>query len=323
MPEPHFPINPIRQKLYDRRELFAGFEYNDPLSVFDTLDFKVYRDYIDQGGVVPDSYYAGMMRSLHDYSIWHLVQKISDDPKNKIIAVMGGHKLARSKNTSYEKVAKIAWHLTRNGFICTSGGGPGAMEATHLGAHFSAYDIKDLEAAIEYLSKNPELPENLGNIYVDGKIDEEITEKLFYYLKPAYELLEKYPEGGYSFSVPTWHYGHEPATPFATEIAKYFQNSIREEGLLAIAHNGVIFSPGKAGTVQEIFQDACQNYYRSFKYFSPMVFMDMNYWENSLPVKNVLDNLFTSEENRKYLLYSDDMEEMISFLKQFKPDFDS
>ena len=50
---------------------------------------------------------------------------------------------------------------------------------------------------------------------------------------------------------------------FATDIAKYFENSLREEGLLALALAGVVFARGNAGTVQEIFQDACQNYYRA------------------------------------------------------------
>jgi predicted Rossmann-fold nucleotide-binding protein len=63
-------------------------------------------------------------------------------------------------------------------------------------------------------------------------------------------------------------------TPFATHIAKYFANSVREEGLLAIAKGGVIFTPGSAGTMQEIFQDLAQNHYQSFGVSSPMVFMD-------------------------------------------------
>ena len=34
-------------------------------------------------------------------------------------------------------------------------------------------------------------------------------------------------DGG--LGIPTWLYGHEPTTPFARVIAKYFQNSIREK----------------------------------------------------------------------------------------------
>ncbi len=88
------------------------------------------------------------------------------------------------------------------------------------------------------------------------------------------------PTRGRSLSIPTWFYGHEPPNPFASDIAKYFENSVREEGLLALATHGVVFAPGNAGTVQEIFQDACQNYYRTHTtYASPMVLLGREYWD--------------------------------------------
>ena len=46
--------------------------------------------------------------------------------------------------------------------------------------------------------------------------------------------------------------------------------------LLAHAQSGIVYVKGGAGTVQEIFQDAAQNYYTSFKYFSPMVFFSLD-----------------------------------------------
>ncbi len=78
------------------------------------------------------------------------------------------------------------------------------------------------------------------------------------------KIIDKYPltandyEKCKSIGIPTWLYGHEPPAPFATHIAKYFANSVREDGLLTIAKHGVIFAPGSAGTTQEIFQDATQ-----------------------------------------------------------------
>jgi hypothetical protein len=52
----------------------------------------------------------------------------------------------------------------------------------------------------------------------------------------------------------------EPPSPFPTDIGKYFQNSVREDGLLAVAKHGIIFAQGKAGTLQEdLFEDAAQN----------------------------------------------------------------
>ncbi len=64
-----------------------------------------------------------------------------------------------------------------------------------------------------------------------------------------------------TLGVPTWFYGHEPPNLFATAIAKYFRNATREAILLQICDAGIVFLPGAGGTVQEIFQDACENYY--------------------------------------------------------------
>ena len=35
-------------------------------------------------------------------------------------------------------------------------------------------------------------------------------------------------------------------------MAKYFSNSLREDGLLAIATHGVVYAPGSAGTTQDV-----------------------------------------------------------------------
>ena len=64
-----------------------------------------------------------------------------------------------------------------------------------------------------------------------------------------------------SLGIPTWFYGHEPPNVFATAIAKYFRNATREAILLQVCDAGIVFLPGAGGTVQEIFQDACENYY--------------------------------------------------------------
>jgi predicted Rossmann-fold nucleotide-binding protein len=109
------------------------------------------------------------------------------------------------------------------------------------------------------------------------------------------ELAQESEEGaGVSVGIPTWLYGHEPATPFATEHAKYFENSVREEGLLTLAIYGAIYAPGSSGTLQEIFEDANQNFYGPpDEGMSPMVFLDIDgYWTKQLPVIDVLRSLF-------------------------------
>jgi len=99
-----------------------------------------------------------------------------------------------------------------------------------------------------------------------------------------------------SLGIPTWLFGHEPPTAFATCIAKYFANSVREEGLLAIAKAGVVFTPGSAGTIQEIFQDATQNHYRSYGEPSPMVVFGVDYWIHDKPVYPLLTQLAEGQD---------------------------
>ena len=121
-----------------------------------------------------------------------------------------------------------------------------------------------------------------------------------------------------SLGVPTWLYGHEPATPFATHIAKYFDNSIREDGILTIAKGGIIYSPGSAGTLQEIFQDAVQNHYLSFGYASPMVFLDSDYWTKQIPVYPLLEELLAKGRYKNLLLsIADEEDDIVAEIKKF------
>jgi hypothetical protein len=105
------------------------------------------------------------------------------------------------------------------------------------------------------------------------------------WLKPAWAArmrIDQEPLGEASkresVGIPTWYYGHEPPNVFATHIAKYFANSVREEGILGVALRGIVYIEGNGGTVQEIFQDACQNYYGYSGYRSPMVLLGTDYW---------------------------------------------
>ena len=317
MPTIDFPVNPIRKDLYSWTELYSNFDKDNEDSLVDTLDFMAYFDFKKNGGSFPNTYFNGMMRSLHDFSIWNGVLNITKD--RMVIAIMGGHEMERDPEGPYAKIAKISFLLTQKGYLLTSGGGPGAMEATHLGAYFSNYSQKDLDEAINILSLKPKLPKDLSNLIKDNVINKKILKELHDWIRPTFEIIEKYSNGGESLSLPTWLYGYEPTSPFAMHIAKYFQNSIREDGLLAIAKYGVIYTEGKAGTIQEIFQDATQNYYISFDCFSPMVFFDQEYWTKKYPVKIVLDNLFLVDDNKKYLKYTDNVDEVVNFLCAFRP----
>jgi predicted Rossmann-fold nucleotide-binding protein len=96
-------------------------------------------------------------------------------------------------------------------------------------------------------------------------------------MRAADEVREHFAPGGESLAIPTWVIRGEPISQFASHIAKYFSNSIREAGMLAVATAGIVFAPGGAGTMQEIFQDAAQNAYRTYGR-SPMAFLDTRHY---------------------------------------------
>jgi predicted Rossmann-fold nucleotide-binding protein len=319
----NLPFRPIRGGLYTPEELLAGFDPADPAGYTTMRDFQIYRYFVANGRAAPTDPLTSMMESLHDNAV---NQALMDFLKGRrVVAIMGGHQ-ERRDDPDYAAVARLARALARHGFLMASGGGPGAMEATHVGALLANEPDEALDAALALLATEPALPEAAGNVVgPKGEIDAAIAEALYRWLLPAYRLRHGVARHGESLAVPTWHYGHEPTSPLATHIAKYFQNSIREDGLLAIATHGIVYSPGKAGTLQEVFQDAAQNFYHLFgDCFSPMVFYGVGFWTDTLPVKPLLDALFRLDparlaEYEELVRFTDDVEEIVAFLAAKEP----
>ena len=316
MPGLNLPYHPIRSQLYTPEELFAGYDPGDPASWRKTPDFAVYRHFLQQGGVHPRDPYAGMTQALHDQSITRAVWNLAED--RRVAAIMGGHRMQRGSK-AYRETAALARRLTRSGMLVCTGGGPGAMEAAHLGAALAPAADSELEGALAQLTRCPEVPVIEKMISPEGEVNLTMAEAAHRWFRPAWEIAAFLEAPGESLAVPTWHYGHEPSTPFATRIAKYFQNSIREAGLLALAKQGIIFTEGKAGTIQEIFQDSNQNYYRTFEHFSPMVLLGVRYWTEQHPVAAVLESLFSPEDFRRYVLITDEVDQAAAFLENFQP----
>jgi predicted Rossmann-fold nucleotide-binding protein len=318
------PFKPIRGSLYDSRELLEGFDPARPQSLTRVPDFQTYRYFVMKGRAAPADAVAGMMEALHDNSILEaMLEFLARHPK--IAAIMGGHDEPRGSPT-YRQVAAISRKLSAKGYLMASGGGPGAMEATHLGALLSGASQAEVERVITRLARRAaRLPESLAVINNRGVPNRRLVARLHAWVLPAYELLGELAQGGRpSLGVPTWYYGHEPLTPLATRIAKYFQNSIREDVLLALATNGIIFTRGKAGTLQEVFQSANKNYYLSgTEPFAPMVFFDRTYWTEELPVYWLLRNLFVNngrgDNFRRHVLFTDDVDEAVDFVAGLKP----
>lgn len=293
-PRPGLAFNPYRTRVYRPEDLFDAFDPDDPGSYRRCLDWSAYVAAMDEATrrrradlTLVDE----LMFRLHDFSQEDaLLDVLRPDPRDRttwrrVVAIMGGHDLDRAETQSpvsgaagghdapYMQIALMARELTLRGYLVATGGGPGAMEAANLGARFAPLPVAELRRAVRDLAAVPRI------IQPDPRVPRWNSGE---WLAPAWRCLARLPAGlprGESLGIPTWFYGHEPPNPFATHIAKYFENSLREEGLLAIATHGVIFARGNAGTVQEIFQDACQTYYGTYGPPAPMILLGSSYWD--------------------------------------------
>ncbi|MCD8266910.1 MAG: hypothetical protein LUC33_07140, partial [Prevotellaceae bacterium] len=291
----------FQSTLYTAETLYEGYQQGKPETIKTCYDGLVYRHYLEKGKRATDVKET-LARTLHDHSISSALHEfLSPYREEDIVGVMGGHGISRLAR-QYEDIALISKRLTEQGKLMISGGGPGAMEATHLGALMAGRSEGELRDALAILRTAPEFTDPL-------------------WLDTAFKVRQLYPQHTFeSVGIPTWLYGHEPATPLATRIAKYFDNSIREDGILTLACGGVIYTPGSAGTLQEIFQDAVQNHYLSYGYASPMVFYSRQYWLDEVPVYPLIQELISKGKYLNLLTsLSDRVDDICHSILTFTP----
>ncbi|GGT29390.1 hypothetical protein GCM10010254_57540 [Streptomyces chromofuscus] len=77
--------------------------------------------------------------------------------------------------------------------------------------------------------------------------------------------------------------GAMEAANLGTYAAKYFDNATRGDGLLARCTSGVVFLPGAAGTVQEMFDNATPSCYESRGEPTPMVLVNRRALDGPAP----------------------------------------
>lgn len=304
------PYDPYRAHLYRVPELMAGFDAHQPGSFFGrSLDGQIYTRFqkYREADDTPTPILEALAQRLHDHAIddalYELLLEYDD-----VVAIMGGHRMVRGER-KYRELAWMGRELTRGGMLVATGGGPGAMEAANLGAWLAPHDDDALDRAIELLEPSP-------------GFDDDPEAYIGYGYRVLHELVNAETpndHGATTLAIPTWFYGHEPTNVFATHIAKYFANSIREDGLVGIANRGIVFAPGRAGTVQEIFQDATQNYYGTCKVISPMVLFGDRYWSDELPVVDALHRLGEGKPMGALLRIEDDPETIVRFLQETEP----
>jgi len=272
---PDSPVDPYRSRLYSARELYGDGPY------VASLDARTYA--WTQAQHDRDSALAA---TLHDHAI---DTALSDwTVGRRVVGVMGGHALKRGE-PAYAEAARLGLLLGRHHSVAT-GGGPGAMEAANLGATLSESPDR-LEAAPGGLAVVPDYRPDVGAWAARG-----------------FEVLEGLPRSE-TLGIPTWHYGHEPPNVCATSLAKYVRNAEREAVLLEICEAGIVFLPGAAGTVQEVFQDACENYYADPSSVAPMVLVDRRHWTETLPVWPLLEALAAGRPMASHVHLVDDLDE--------------
>ena len=282
------PYNPYRGSLYTPDELRSN-----------GLDTAIYEHQVVWRNSPPPPILEALAQRIHDHAIDNaLTSFLRNHPK--VVAIMGGHSLTRDDDR-YRTVAIIARQLTRTGHLVVTGGGPGAMEAGNLGAWLAPQPDDALDEALSSMARAVDYTTQV-------------------YLDASRSVVERYSTGAESLAIPTWFYGHEPTNDFATAVAKYFSNSLREDGLLAIATHGVVYTPGAAGTIQEVFMDATQNHYNVFGVLSPMVFVDAAYWaDDRLGAPKLLRQLADGRPYADLIAVLDSPEDVVAFIESHPP----
>jgi predicted Rossmann-fold nucleotide-binding protein len=255
---PDVPFDPWRARLYTPDELYAGLDHG-----YDhTADARIYA-WSRRPGRHHDLRDL-LAQALHDSSIDDALGELTGGRRS--VGVMGGHALDRG-DPAYLAAAHLARELAATGVTVATGGGPGAMEAANLGARLADLPASTLEEVLALVAAVPSYrPDTTA------------------WASSAIASVLDLGDSGRSLGIPTWHYGHEPPNAFSSVVAKYFRNAIREDVLLQVCTAGIVFLPGAAGTVQEVFQAACTNYYAPEDQVAPMVFVGEEYWTRTLPV---------------------------------------
>lgn len=292
------PYRPFRPSLYTWRELLEGYSDQEDNS----KDLQIYHHFSRHRYNPPIN--EALWQRIHDHSIDDALRELLAFDQHgmtslRCIGFMGGHSVRRDM-PYFSLSAKTAKILTEADYFVVSGGGPGIMEAANLGAYMAGRSEEELEEALAILAEAP------------------------HYTSPGYHekaliVLDRFPTGGDSLAIPTWFYGHEPSNLFASYIAKYFSNSLREDTLLAISLYGIVFAPGSAGTTQEIFMDATQNHYGTFNYYSPMVFLGSYRYQIETMIYPLLKQLAHGRDYARLIYLTDSPEEVLAFLQKHPP----
>jgi len=268
---------------------FRAFLYkSEELEVIDPIIINHYK--------APRDFATRMAEAMHDFSVR---DALFDYLEGKTpIGIMGSHALSRG-SAHYVLIVKLSRKIAQAGFLVTTGGGAGAMEAANLGAYLANKTDEEVEEALALMrGGHPENPEDFLNPV------------------PAINVIKRfgYPTHMPSLGLPTWRYEKEPFNRFASFHAKFFSNALREDGLIHICRGGIVFAQGGPGTRQEVFQSACVNHEQhDLLDQCPMIFMDTKFWKDN----GVYDVVYNTSKGAPFhddLLLTDDIDAAVKHL---------
>ena len=292
---PEAPLDTYRATLYS------------PIDLYDNLPERKYEESLDARGYAWIRGAAGqpsldqtLAEALHDHAISDALDDyLSTIDPGRVVGIMGGHAMERGSE-GYSSTAQLGMHLSLAGMLVVSGGGPGAMEAANLGARLAPHGGDALEEALTVLATVPSFKPS---------VDE--------WARAAFEVRALFSGGSDTLGIPTWFYGHEPPNVFANRIAKFCSNALREDVLLHRCRGGLVYLPGAAGTVQELFQAVTGNYYAADpSSITPLVLVGVEQWTRKLPAWPLLQSLAAGKPMAARIALVDTVEEAGAYLAE-------
>ncbi|WP_405709636.1 MULTISPECIES: Rossmann fold nucleotide-binding protein [unclassified Streptomyces] len=292
---PELPFDPYRLGLYTSAELLDGV---GELPYEQTMDARVRdwaREAADAVGVRD-----GILKGLHDSAMTAALHEYVAG--KRIVGIMGGHSLMRGTD-GFADAARLGRTLARGGLVVGTEGGPGAMEAANLGAYLADADDEVLDKALGILAAVPD-------------VEAAVTD----WARSAFEVRGLHPAGVHStasLGVAPWTnvYGEDPANAFVTVMAKFLTRTLEDFGVLGLANAGLVFLPGAAGTVQEIFEAAMPSYYTDGP-IRPIILVGKEHWTAKLPAWDLLDALGKGRRLGARISLVDDVESAAVLLRE-------